>query len=211
MNLFELAIFLLIILGPAIMQWLRENQKRKQQSDPDYIETEEYLDDDTEYVSHDVSTRETVETSDPLADALREIREALGQPASRPAPPPTPVPPTPEPTLVREHTPRSRHGEVLHRGRDVEVPDSNDLVLLRDRSAEDLSKRRADFTRPDHVSHERASLRETSAPIQGTRDDGRRKLSPFVKDLRNTSAAQRAIVLTEVFGPPPSVRARGRR
>ena len=154
MTFFELLVFLLIILGPALMQWLKENQKRKQQSDPDYIESEEYLDDDTEYVSHDLSAGEAVETSDPLADALREIREALGQPAPRPSPPPAPEPIRPEPTLMQDDAPRSRYGEVLIRDREVGVPDADDLVLVRDRSAEDLSRRRADFHRPDKVVHQ---------------------------------------------------------
>lgn len=214
MNLFELLIFLMIILGPAILQWMKENQKRKQQANTDYVDIEEYYDDEAEYANYDLATGQPTASNDPLADALREIREALGQatPPLQSTPPPVPPPVAPQPVAHRAEANipvRSRHGDVLIREREVDVPDSEELVLFRDRSAEDLSQRRADYVRPDVVIHQRAALREITDPIKPVQRT--RKLSPYVADLLKADGAKRAIVLTEVFGPPPSKRPRSLR
>lgn len=147
------------------------------------------------------------EVEDPLADALRQIREALGEvepepePAPPPPSPPKPLPERPRPVLpapVREPEFRGlgafeheEHGfgrsnplseEVFERQPAFQKRGATDRI-------EQKPLKQVDLTTPIEVKKVTQATRETAADV-----------------LRDPARAREAFIMKEVLGPPRSLR-----
>ncbi len=168
MDFIELLILLIIFLAPAIGRLFGKKPPAPSPTEP----------------------RPASHEDDPFGEALRQIREALGEPAPEPAPAPKPVP----------------AAQRLEKARPA--PDFHGLGSL-DRDERSLERRRpvpvenlerlpvvAEPVRP--APPKRVPLPKPTAPALRTRD--------FVHRLRDPQRAREAFILHEVFGPPRSRR-----
>jgi hypothetical protein len=203
MDPFQLFILLLFFLLPAISKLL-ERRRRAQMPEEEYREEEHYYE-APGHVRQPTPDRPRAERPRPirpaheddedeaLADALRQIREALGQPgvAADPAPrqqqaqaPPPPPTAAPEPYVPPPPPPRPEPK------RPVPPP----VVAIR--AVPEIRQERVP-----------SLSREIAVPLMRTPERST-EASRLLGNLHDPEEAKRAFLLHEVLSPPPSLRGR---
>lgn len=143
-------------------------------------------------------------TGDPLTDALRQIREALGEAE----PEPTPAPPKPRPERPRpvspERTPKpERHGLGAFERDERGFGRSNPL-------SEEVFERKPEVQRrggTDRIEQKPLKQVDLTTPIE-VKQVAPTSRSGLADALRDPARAREAFALREVLGPPRSLRPR---
>jgi hypothetical protein len=192
MNLFELLILALFFLLPAISRLLSKNRQRNapQPEPEEWDEIEElprYTQTERRQPGPAAEQRrpgygrgpQPAEQPDSLAEALRQIREALGQPETTPAPAPKPD----IPQYQQYGTPPPMSTEARS------------------------SAARPSAARPSDPRPERSFIDEPRRPLQVEVVDPKRAPGPtrLAASLRTSHGARDAFVLREILDKPPSV------
>ncbi len=177
---FDLLVFLLIFLVAPLLRRLFESRKRPQPADME------------------ASPKPSPEAArDPLAEALRQMREALGEP---PAPLPQNPPPVTLPARQAEHEFHSL-GRFEH--------DAHGFGRENPASEEVFEQRPAFTTRgtTERIRRDALSEVDLTTPLEVVAVDPSAR-PDLARQLRDPQRAREAFVLKEILGPPRSRRRR---
>jgi hypothetical protein len=180
MDFFDFLIFVLIFLLPLLQQIIQKNRKRKGAGKL------------PSQVQHPTDGSQVSAEQVQLQDALREIRAALGVPTQETKP--QPAGPKPRPSTFETRT--APFGPSLIRSQQPSTPKQG---LLPPRPINRPTKQR-----PVPPKQKTLPVQETA--LQVAKPPGADILSSLVNNLKDTRHTRDAILLSEILGPPRSVK-----